>query len=62
MVELIEKERDCKDKSKMIMIGDRLDTDVLMANKAGVDSCLVFTGVTTGKDHMDRLLSNPNSS
>jgi ribonucleotide monophosphatase NagD (HAD superfamily) len=45
-----------KDKSRMIMIGDRLDTDVLMANRAGVDSCLVFTGVTLGKDHMDRIL------
>lgn len=29
-----------------LMIGDRLDTDILGAHRAGIDSLLVFTGVT----------------
>jgi glycerol-1-phosphatase len=32
---------------RVLMVGDRLDTDILGANKAGIDSLLVFTGVTT---------------
>ena len=31
VIELIQRERDIKDKSRMIMIGDRLDTDMLLA-------------------------------
>jgi ribonucleotide monophosphatase NagD (HAD superfamily) len=41
----------------MIMIGDRLDTDILMANSAGVDGCLVFTGVTSSEEEMHRIMS-----
>jgi HAD superfamily hydrolase (TIGR01450 family) len=33
-----------------IYVGDRLDTDVLGANKAGLGSALVITGVTTRKE------------
>jgi len=43
----------------MIMIGDRLDTDILMANSAGIDSCLVFTGVTSSEEDM-RLIMEKN--
>ena len=39
------------------MIGDRLDTDMLLANTAGVDGCLVFTGVTSSEEEMRRLMS-----
>lgn len=38
------------------MIGDRLDTDMLMANRAGVDGCLVFTGVTSSQEEMYRFI------
>ena len=31
---------------KPLMIGDRLDTDILAANRIGIDSLLVFSGVT----------------
>jgi glycerol-1-phosphatase len=36
--------------SSAIYVGDRLDTDVLGANRAGVGSALVMTGVTTRKE------------
>jgi HAD superfamily hydrolase (TIGR01450 family) len=32
---------------RVLMVGDRLDTDILGANNAGIDSLLVFTGVTS---------------
>jgi hypothetical protein len=31
-------------------VGDRLDTDVMGANRAGIGSALVMTGVTTRKE------------
>ena len=34
---------------KALMIGDRLDTDILGANRAGIDSVLVLTGIDGGK-------------
>jgi hypothetical protein len=36
--------------STAIYVGDRLDTDVLGANRAGIGSALVMTGVTTRKE------------
>src|SRR5262245_32389617 len=35
---------------RALAIGDRLDTDVAGANRSGVDSLLVLTGVATGAD------------
>ncbi len=40
----------------MIMIGDRLDTDILMAQRAGVDGCIVFTGVVKGIEEIERTI------
>jgi len=37
---------DCE-KDEMVMIGDRLNTDILGANKYGMDSILVLSGETT---------------
>ena len=34
---------------KPLFIGDRLDTDILGANRAGIDSVLVLTGIDGGK-------------
>lgn len=34
----------------MIMFGDRPNTDVSLANNAGIDSCLVLSGVATNMD------------
>jgi HAD superfamily hydrolase (TIGR01457 family) len=36
--------------SSAVYVGDRLDTDVLGANRAGISSALVMTGVTTRKE------------
>ncbi|MES2855324.1 MAG: HAD hydrolase-like protein, partial [Bdellovibrionota bacterium] len=33
-------------KSRVVMIGDQLATDILGANNSGIDSCLVGTGLT----------------
>lgn len=35
--------------AKALMIGDRLDTDILGANRAGIASALVLTGIDGGK-------------
>lgn len=34
-------------KGKTLMIGDNYDTDILAGLRAGVDTCLVYTGVTS---------------
>ncbi len=39
-----------KDKGKMLIIGDRLDTDISLGKNAGVDTALVLTGVAKMKD------------
>ena len=36
--------------SNPLFIGDRIDTDILGANNAEIDSALVFTGIATGKE------------
>ena len=41
------------DAAKPLVIGDRLDTDIAGAVAAGLDSLLVFTGVSTPQDLLD---------
>jgi len=41
--------------TRPLMVGDRLDTDILGAHQAGVDSLLVMTGVT----HLEELVAAP---
>jgi ribonucleotide monophosphatase NagD (HAD superfamily) len=38
------------DAQNAIFVGDRLDTDISGANRAGIDSAVVLTGVATRKD------------
>ncbi len=42
--------RENVDKNEVLVIGDRLDTDILGAYRLGIDSLLVLTGVTSEKD------------
>lgn len=44
--------------SSSLFLGDRLDTDILGANRAGIDSVLVLTGIDTAKQV---LAADPNS-
>jgi len=43
---------------KPLFIGDRVDTDILGANNAEIDSALVFTGVATGKEAISATREN----
>jgi len=42
--------RESISKDKVLVIGDRLDTDILGAKRLGIDSLLVLTGVTSKTD------------
>jgi 4-nitrophenyl phosphatase len=41
-------------KEKVLMIGDNYDTDILAGKNAGLDTLLVYTGVTTSIDHLSQ--------
>ena len=38
--------------SKMIMIGDRPDTDIALGNNSGIASCLVLSGVCKNEEEV----------
>ena len=38
------------DPARTLFVRDRLDTDIWMGNRAGVDTCFVLTGVHTEAD------------
>lgn len=44
------------------MIGDRPDTDMLLAYNAGVDKCLVLTGVVESIDEVDLWVAKDSKS
>ena len=46
------------DPSRVMMVGDRLDTDIAFANKAGVSSCLVLSGCTS-EEEVKEQIKNP---
>ena len=50
MLEVAMKVTGINSKKECIVVGDRLDTDVAMANEFGVDSLLVLTGVSKLSD------------
>jgi hypothetical protein len=38
------------DSKRPLFVGDRIDTDILGANRAGIDSVLVLTGISQAKE------------
>ena len=52
LVDLIEREKGVP-RSEMVLIGDRLETDMALAVKAGIRSVLVLTGVATPRERGD---------
>ena len=46
VIDLIMRQHSLTDKSRMIMFGDRMDSDITLGNRAGIASGLVLTGVT----------------
>lgn len=57
-VELIHEEEKLE-KDEMIVVGDRVDTDIIFAKNAGIKSVLVLTGVT-GKNEIEKLEERPD--
>lgn len=59
LVQEIMDEYGIADRSRIVMVGDRLDTDILLGKRAGIDTLLVMTGctsreqITTGKLESD---------
>ncbi|MFA5077759.1 MAG: HAD-IIA family hydrolase [Candidatus Micrarchaeia archaeon] len=49
MLEMILRENRLK-KEEVLVVGDRLDMDIFMANRAGIKSVLVLTGIASGED------------
>ena len=39
---------------KCLIVGDRLETDIAMANKFGIDSALVLTGVSKDINNLSK--------
>ena len=44
VIDIIMKDNNITDKSKILMVGDNPDTDIQLGTNAGVQTCLVFTG------------------
>ena len=49
LFELIKSQHKAIDAKTTLMVGDRLDTDILFGNKCDLDTLLVFSGVSTAK-------------
>jgi len=47
MVDFVRKTLNTDDPRRILMIGDRLDTDIEFANRSGFLSCLVLSGCTS---------------
>jgi len=56
MIEIIKKKLQYE-KSNYLLIGDRLETDILMGNKMGIDTSLVSSGIV---NDLTTVVAQPN--
>jgi len=51
--------QDVRDPSRILVVGDRVDTDIMLAKNCGFKSCLVLSGVTRVED-LDTISVKPD--
>ena len=54
MIDYIAKKYGITDRSRICMVGDRLDTDIAFGRNNGLKTCLTLSGVTSEDELMDR--------
>lgn len=54
MIDLIKEEHSLAAGSRSVMIGDRPNTDIMFGKEAGIDQCLVLSGVVASVDEFER--------
>ena len=62
MIDLIKEEHQLPEESRSVMIGDRPNTDILFGKAAGIDQCLVLSGVVHSVEDFEQnwLPEDPN--
>lgn len=55
MIDYIAKKYGITDRSRICMVGDRLDTDIAFGRNNGLKTCLTLSGVTSEDELMDRV-------
>jgi len=54
MIDLIKEEHSLAPGSRSVMIGDRPNTDIMFGKEAGIDTCLVLSGVVLSLEDFEQ--------